>query len=402
MHFKNLRMVSKICARFSLAHRASFWLTLAAGFLLVSCERQCGEGYAILFGLGPKKSGPECADPHCLTDRTTQMGGGDGSAENPYQVCSAEHLNEIRNKPMDSHYKQTKDIDLSSWGNWDPIDDGAGGYFSGTYDGQGLTIRNLSMVYAWGSGLEDFVGLFSRLSAQARVRNLNVTDAHVRGRDSVGSIAGQLNGGIDNVRVNVNIEGRNEVGGVVGAAENGSQISRAQATGSVSSSVDPLDSGSSVGLVAGSSNGSLSRTSSFGSVVGFNHVGGLIGEATGGAIVDSYSWASITIDDAGYAGGGLVGLLWSVTVTSSMASANITGLPAAVLGGLIGDVALGSTPIITASYWNSTIFATSPAGGTARTETQLRDLTTYDSTLWNFSTTWKLDPSMQLPRLRFE
>lgn len=42
--------------------------------------------------------------------------GGDGSAENPYQVASAAQLDAVRND-LDAHYIQVADIDLSGFSN---------------------------------------------------------------------------------------------------------------------------------------------------------------------------------------------------------------------------------------------------------------------------------------------
>jgi hypothetical protein len=45
---------------------------------------------------------------------------GSGTVEDPYLISQPSHFNEIRNN-LSAHYKLTKNIDMSSWGNWEPI-----------------------------------------------------------------------------------------------------------------------------------------------------------------------------------------------------------------------------------------------------------------------------------------
>ena len=70
--------------------------------------------------------------------------GGDGSATNPYRISTPAQLDSVRYVP-DAHFIQTKDLDLKefikkSGGSWYPISD-----FSGSYDGQGHWIKNLTI-----------------------------------------------------------------------------------------------------------------------------------------------------------------------------------------------------------------------------------------------------------------
>ena len=78
---------------------------------------------------------------------TIQFAGGDGTETDPYQVATQEHLDAVRYN-LSAYYIQTADIDLGN-AEWEPIgympleDEGSG--FSGTYDGNGYAISNLSI-----------------------------------------------------------------------------------------------------------------------------------------------------------------------------------------------------------------------------------------------------------------
>ncbi|MBR0303628.1 MAG: hypothetical protein IJQ80_07240, partial [Clostridia bacterium] len=80
--------------------------------------------------------------------------GGDGSQSNPYQVSTPEQLNAVRND-LSAHYVQINDIDMSTWGNWEPIghaissfgathsfSDYSNEYFTGSYLGNNYKISN--------------------------------------------------------------------------------------------------------------------------------------------------------------------------------------------------------------------------------------------------------------------
>ena len=106
---------------------------------------------------------------------------GDGSADNPYHVSTAEALNAVRND-LSAHYIQTADIDLSGV-NWIPIGFGCGGYsyrpgigtpsfenvpFEGSYDGNNFMILNVSIQ----TSEFDTVGLFGYCSEDSTVKNV--------------------------------------------------------------------------------------------------------------------------------------------------------------------------------------------------------------------------------------
>ena len=58
------------------------------------------------------------------------------------EIATAEELDQIRDD-LDGHYVLTQDIDLTDWGEWDPIGSTTSAPFTGTLDGQGHVIRGL-------------------------------------------------------------------------------------------------------------------------------------------------------------------------------------------------------------------------------------------------------------------
>lgn len=114
----------------------------------------------------------------------TQFAGGDGSAENPYQVATAEQLSAIRFY-LDSCYIQVADIDLQGI-DWLPI-----GYstsyseeaeiFSGRYDGGGHSVSNMTILKTFtntdNAYREVDIGLFARNSGE--IRNVSLKNCKI-------------------------------------------------------------------------------------------------------------------------------------------------------------------------------------------------------------------------------
>ena len=84
--------------------------------------------------------------------------GGNGTKEDPWQIATAEQLNLIR-EDLTAHYVLIADVDLSGYENWEPIgafqslsdapEDAEVPHpdyaFTGTFDGAGHTITNLTV-----------------------------------------------------------------------------------------------------------------------------------------------------------------------------------------------------------------------------------------------------------------
>lgn len=73
--------------------------------------------------------------------------------------------------------------------------------YSGTFDGRGYTIKNLTVTEKEGANNQDGMGFFGWLSGT--VENLNFVNAKVTGSHYVGVVAGYLqgfNGGLGNIK----------------------------------------------------------------------------------------------------------------------------------------------------------------------------------------------------------
>lgn len=272
-------------------------------------------------------------------------------------ITNAADLNAIRNN-INGNFRLMADIDLSGI-DWEPI----GSFpmpFSGTFDGNGYTIRNLHIYRP----AMDQIGLFS--TNTGRITNLNIDNPYVTGRLNVGSLVGINRGGhIQNVAVTgARIRSMNNSGGLVGGSTEGGRIYDSTVSDSPS-----ITSGGPVGGLIGQNVGSvISRSSTFNieeirtsfashvgglagvnaswgrieysfsrdiAALGYNNaiVGGLVGFNSLSTIYMSYS----TNDVAGNRHtGGLVAHMQSGTIERSFAAGNVTGVEDS--GGLVGFI----------------------------------------------------------------
>jgi hypothetical protein len=142
-------------------------------------------------------------------------GSGTGSYEDPYQVATADQLNEIRNYPGD-YFIQTANIDLSGYPNWVPIGDELLNFY-GYYDGNGFTISNLSiaagtLIYPYNVGLFGYIneGTITKVG----LINPSVEMGYL---EYVGCLVGYLNSGTVTqcYVIDGRISGSNFIGGLV-------------------------------------------------------------------------------------------------------------------------------------------------------------------------------------------
>lgn len=257
--------------------------------------------YLIMLGSGR-------VNAYMALQETQQLfAGGQGTEQDPWQVDTANHLDNVRYfvGPAygDKHFIQTSDIDLGvpSWNQgegWIPIGEPGWNSFRGTYNGNGKQISNLFIERD-----ADYQGLFGYLW-DGKIYDLNLVDVCVTGRNIVGSLAGEIyhHSQIYNCSVTGNVygEGDIDVGGLVGFMTAFSSVKLSHSSASVAGN-------SRVGGLIGRSNshGSVSHCYSIGTVSGTSQVGGLIGQSNTAAILKSYSAAFVEgeIDV-----GGLVGI----------------------------------------------------------------------------------------------
>ncbi len=250
--------------------------------------------------------------------------GGDGSSGSPYQITDVYGLQGIGSSStlLADDYVLANNIDASGTANWNggagfvPIGNfnpytNTGVSFSGTLNGQGNTISNLTVDLP--STNDVGVGLFSSVGAAGIVENLGLLGESVSGSG--------LPGGL----------GPAGAGGLVGV--NFGTVTNAHATGAVSSPSNMV-----AGGLIGINEGVVSNSYSSGTVTGSSGVGGLIGATaqigTNSTVTDTYSTATAT---GSVEVGGLIGHNGTGTVTQSYATGAVTaGSDSLQVGGLIG------------------------------------------------------------------
>ncbi len=170
--------------------------------------------------------------------------GGDGSEENPFQIATAQNLNDIRYN-MRAHYIQVADIDISEM-EWEPV----GNYinaqdnhpFRGKYDGDGFSIEGFTII----APDDDDIAFFGYLSA-AEVTNMVFEEATILAQDNSAILAVRAEGEtvISNCYISGEIEGNNNISGVlsygsdveiIGTHFDGTVRGRTRTTGLISDS----------------------------------------------------------------------------------------------------------------------------------------------------------------------
>lgn len=269
---------------------------------------------------------------------------------------SAADLLDINNA-NNGRFALAGNLDLASM----PYTDAPITSFSGTFEGLGHTISNLTITSATNNAA---VGLFGTVTGGS-VRDIGLIGGSVSGTDtqptypnpagSVGALVGLLttssNGtlaSVLNAYASTNVSGGTSanVGGLIGnAATHGATtlVANSHATGTVTGGQSAI-------------------------------VGGLVGNnvanASAATISDSFATGAVRVGDFGNAGG-LVGYNYgfsdNATITDSHATGVVTGGANATLGGLAGQNSsrLGTTASITNAYATGTVGSAglSAAGG---------------------------------------
>lgn len=214
---------------------------------------------------------------------------GSGTETDPYQISTAEGLKWFRDKVNNATKtadtqicaELTEDIDLSSE-EWSPIGIGEGVYwgsrsYSGTFDGKGHTIKNLSID----NSSAQYVGLFGYVLG-GTIRNLTVSGS-VKGSGHTGGIAGGADGGTFENCANLCVvqsdstEG-GTTGGIIGFAHNMNYeliVRDCYNVGSITTTT-----GNSVGGIIGqciNTSGTIRNCYNAGTVTGTASVGAIIG-----------------------------------------------------------------------------------------------------------------------------
>lgn len=123
--------------------------------------------------------------------------------------------------------------------------------FSGTFDGQGHTVKNLKIDYS-GSDL----GLFRHIGSGGQVKNLSVTGSVSPDgiKENIGGIAGHNSGSIIFCTFTGNVDGESKVGGITGLNDSTGIITDCTFSGSVTGKTK-------VGGIAGENDGNIFSSS---------------------------------------------------------------------------------------------------------------------------------------------
>ena len=259
-----------------------------------------------------------------------EFAGGSGTILEPYQIASAEQLNEMRLYP-DQHFILSNDIDMSAYNvehPWVPIGDRTDP-FTGSLDGQNHKIYNL-FIHAPAS--TEPVGLFGVVSGTTGyIKNVRIEAVEVSGDNNVGILAGESSTEIRNVGVTGNVYGSNYVGGIVGISTGDGYISNSYAAANVTG-IDNVG-----GLSGHIHNGYITYSYATGDVTGHTEVGGFVGKQLNAEITYSYATGNVVgCEDTG----GFVGDSEDL-ISNSFATGAVTGYceggGSDSIGGLVGD-----------------------------------------------------------------
>ncbi len=263
--------------------------------------------------------------------------GGSGTLADPYKIANKADLKYLSDSSSQwsYHFIQTADIMFSS------TDFASGGDFY--YGGQGFSpIGNLTTqffgTYNGNNKLIDslyinrpsqsYIGLFGYTNDfAASVSNLACTNVNINGYDRIGGLVGQnYAGSISNCYTSGTVNGTGSaVGGLVGYNLYYGSINNCHSSGTVSGS-------DMIGGLAGANDGDISN--SYSSVVingSSTKVGGLVGNFDLGTIINCYSTGTISGSD--YTGG-LVGYNDMGDIKYSHCDGAVTGNDN--VGGLVG------------------------------------------------------------------
>lgn len=274
---------------------------------------------------------------------------------------------------------------------WQPIGTSDEG-FTGSFDGQGYEIRDMSIYRPD----ESPVGLFGAVGEGGVIENVGVVNAGVTGEwgvgclvganwgtvsdsyssgsvsgdDHVGGLVGGNAGGVSNSYSNASVDGHWDVGGLLGANDSRGAVSNSYSDGSVTGKL------SVGGLVGGNLGGTVSKSYTSASVNGDDYVGGLVGDNQG-AVSNSCSRGSVTGE---WHVGGLVGYNEG-SVSNSYSTGSVAG--SVWIGGLVGNNRDGT---VSNSFWDiETSGMEQSGGGTGKTTVEMQDLATFTGAAWDIT-----------------
>lgn len=294
----------------------------------------------------------------------TEFAGGDGTADNPYQIATGAQLaylagvvnsGEKGEKCEGQYFVLTEDIDLNNQ-QWTPIGNtfanvlfGDSDYvcFAGSFDGKNHTISNISIGTAEKPLETDVCGLFG--ASAGTIANVNLNNVSINtiaakmSRGAVGmfgSLAGYAGGKISDctvTNVDINADTPEEsrsiaywTGGFAGIIDGDSSVANCRATGAVEEKSGKGSVGGFIGELGEASTieycGADVTVTSIKNYYGGADLGGFIGKGNGNrnekTLIKS-CYAKGNVSGGAYAGG-FTGSLIGLNIKNCYATGNVT------------------------------------------------------------------------------
>ncbi|MES2589771.1 MAG: GLUG motif-containing protein, partial [Bacteroidota bacterium] len=327
----------------------------------------------------------------------TCYSGGIGTIGDPYQISNKADLKRLSETSADwsSHFIQTASI---SFTNAD-FENGGGFYnagngfipigntttgFSGRYNGQNYTIENLFINRPSANN----IGFFGYGNSGLNINNIKLINIDIEGNDHVGGLIGQQanNGDVTNCHVTGNIKGNNNYcGGLIGQT-NGTNVSNSSANATIYAF------NRAGGFIGNPRFGNISQCFSDGTVTIDENAnafynGGFFGANNSGNFTNCYTTVDIIANDYSCDIAGFGGSISNGTFTNCYASNTLTGNN--LRRGFCVDN-FGAT--FTSCYWNTSLTSSNGAaitGVSGKTSSELQTQGTFSG--YNFGSIWKMD-----------
>ncbi|MGG1574323.1 CehA/McbA family metallohydrolase [Fictibacillus sp. NRS-1165] len=290
---------------------------------------------------------------------------GAGTAQNPYKIDSIKDFENIKYYP-DKHFALTKDIEgggqvVEAIGSGDAP-------FTGVFDGQGHSIKEVKAVSDGGAGL-------FRIN-NGTIKNVAVLNAKINvASNDVGILADTNNGTIDSSYTTGSITGRATVGGI-----------------------------------AGHSNGIIRNSYSTAKVKAEKkQAGGVAGITNRGSLTEnSYSTGSVTAGEGN--AGGISGYGYNNTVIENNIALNPSVITISWANRIVAKVLAGEQATLTNNFANKNLIVNKEGVGTehagnekglGKSQEEINDPKTYQEGLgWDFDQTWTWDDMLGRPVLQ--
>ncbi len=340
---------------------------------------------------------------------------GDGSAENPFIITTAEEFDNICDD-LTASYKLVADIDFEGE-TLAPIGTSSAS-FTGTLDGGGHVISNYKI-----SAASSYTGLFG-YAREATIKDIVIENAEVKHGSSysyIGGLAGYLyRCTIENVSLSgIAVSGGQYAGGLAGYMNEGS-ISGCSVNGTVSSGGSArsggligylylgnvlqcfaeadvsggTETGGLIGFVQGTLliRPSLTQCYASGDVTGISCVGGLVGKAECTVVSDAFAIGSVRSTSNHSYTAGLVGYAKTVLITNGYAAGPIS------TGG--SGLAYITSATVTGSYFD--VFVAGVNKTDSNNVGKMTPALMYQDFFagWNFESIWNISEGETYPYLK--